>query len=139
MPVADELEQGREACARGAWRDAYDALASADRSSTLAAADVELLALSAYMLGRDPEYVGALERAHQLQLDAGETLRAARTAFWMGMHLMIEGEKGRGSGWLGRAQRLVEREAADCVERGYLLMPLAFQREAMGQLDAAVA
>ena len=139
MPVAEQLELGRAACARGAWGDGYEALSDADRSSTLAAVDVELLATAAYMLGRDPEYIDGLERAHRLQLEAGETLRAARNAFWIGMQLMLGGELGRGSGWLGRAQRLVEHEPGDCVERGYMLMPLAFQREAAGDLEAAAA
>jgi DNA-binding CsgD family transcriptional regulator len=55
------------------------------------------------------------------------------------MFLMTAGEIGRGSGWLGRAQRLVERGPDDCVERGYLLLPLAFQREAAGELEGAAA
>lgn len=139
MPVIEELERGRACCARGAWSDAHGLLSSADQLAALGAEDLELLATSAYMLGRDEEYLSVLERAHQLYLDAGEPLRAARTAFWVGMQLMLVGEMGRGTGWLGRARRLVEREADECVEQGYLLMPLAFQREAMGELAAAAA
>jgi DNA-binding CsgD family transcriptional regulator len=139
MPAVEDLEGGRAACARGEWRHGYDALSRADRSGRLAAADLEVRATAAYMLGHDEEYLSDLERVHQLCLDAGEPLRAARTAFWLGMHLMLEGEVGRGSGWLGRAQRLVEATAEDCVERGYLLTPLAFQREAMGQPEAGSA
>ena len=37
---------------------------------------------------------------------------------------------GRAGGWLGRAQRLVEREGRECVEQGYLLIPVMFQHEA---------
>jgi ATP/maltotriose-dependent transcriptional regulator MalT len=139
MPAAEELERGRESYARGDWRDAYEYLSSADRAAPLGAEDLELLATSAYMLGRDPEYLHDLERAHQLHLDAGATLRAARAAFWVGMQMMLGGETGRGSGWLARAQRLVERERDECVERGYLLLPLAFRREAMGELEHAAA
>jgi hypothetical protein len=36
------------------------------------------------MLGRDDDYVGALERAHNAHLDAGEALRAVRCALWIG-------------------------------------------------------
>ena len=89
----------------------------------LEAEDLELLATSASMLGRDDEHVQVLERAHQVHLDAGETLRAARCAFWVGTHLVIRGEMGRATGWLARAQRLVEQEQRDCVEQGYLLVP----------------
>ena len=52
---------------------------------------------------------------------------------------MLQGETGRATGWMGRAQRLVEREARDCVERGYLLLPAMFRHEAAGDLDAAAA
>jgi DNA-binding NarL/FixJ family response regulator len=135
--AAEELERGRASCTRGAWSDAYEAFSSADRSAPLGAEDLELLATSAYMLGREDEYLTVLERAHHLYLDAGETLRAARVAFWVGMILMLGGAQGRGGGWIGRGQRLVERHGEDCVERGYMLMPLAFQREAMHELEAA--
>ncbi len=139
MPAVEVLERARAFCARGAWRDGHEALRSADRSAPLRAEDLELLATTAYMLGHDDEHVTELERAHQLYLDTGEPLRAARTAFWVGMHLMVGGEPGRGSGWLGRAQRLVDHEANDCVEQGYLLLPLAFQRESAGEHEAAAA
>lgn len=55
------------------------------------------------------------------------------------MNLAQQGEMGRAGGWLGRARRLVEREGRECVEQGYLLMPLMFQHEASGDLDAAIA
>lgn len=55
------------------------------------------------------------------------------------MNLAQQGEMGRVGGWLGRARRLVEREGRECVEQGYLLMPLMFQHEASGDLDAAIA
>lgn len=46
--------------------------------------DLELLATSAYMLGLDNEYLGVLERAHHAHVEAGENLRAVRSAFWVG-------------------------------------------------------
>ena len=63
-------------------------------------------------------------------LDAGDASRAARCAFWIGMTLAIRGEIGPAGGWFGRAQRLVELEDQDCVEQGYLLMPVALQHQA---------
>jgi tetratricopeptide (TPR) repeat protein len=82
------------------------------------------------MLGREDDYFRALERGHRAHLDAGETMRAARCSFWVGINLARLGEIGRASGWLGRAQRLVERHEEDCVEQGYLLLPLTFEHEA---------
>jgi DNA-binding CsgD family transcriptional regulator/tetratricopeptide (TPR) repeat protein len=137
--ASEELERGREAYAGHAWRNAYEALSNADQATSLSAKDLELLATSAYMLGREDTYFSALERAHQAYLDTGEALRAAHCALWVGLTLAQRGEMGRASGWLGRAQRLVESEERECVQQGYLLLPLMFQHEAAGDLDAAIA
>lgn len=135
----EELGRGRESYAKRAWTEAYESLSRADRAAPLGAKDLELLATSAYMLGRDDEYLSALERAHHAYLDAGEALRAVRCAFWVGVNLAFRGEMGRASGWLGRAQRLLERQERDCVEQGYLLLPLMFEHEATGDYEAAAA
>jgi tetratricopeptide (TPR) repeat protein len=134
VDAVDQLERGRASYARGAWTDAHELLAAADRAE-----DLELLATAAYMLGRDDEYVGAMERAHHLWMDAGEELRAARCAFWIGMNLSIRGEPARATGWLGRARRLVEREGRDCVEHGFLLLARMAEHEAAGDHEAAIA
>jgi DNA-binding CsgD family transcriptional regulator len=136
--VADALQRGRQAYYRRAWKDAFELLSLTDLTTPLGADDLELLATSAYMLGRRDDLSG-LERAYQIHLDDGEPLRAARCAGWVGMHLFARGELGRATGWLGRAQRLVEREGRDCVERGYLLFPDMFQQEATGDHEAAAA
>ncbi len=138
MPeVEDELERGRAAYARWAWAEAYESLTQADTGSPLAVDDVEQLAVSAYMLGRDDESMSLLERAHQTHVDAGDTRRGAYCAFWVCMHHAARGELGPAGGWLTRAERLVGDE--DCVERGYLMIPAAFGAEAAGDLETAVA
>ena len=139
MDRVDELARGRESYARRAWQDAYESLSGADQAGSLEARDLELLATAAYMLGRDEEYVSGLERAHHAYLDRGELLRAVRCAFWIGINLTLRGEMGRASGWLGRARRLMDREGRDCVEQGYLLVPLIFERQAAGDYAAAIA
>lgn len=139
MDIVAEIERGRVHCADRAWSDAYAALSGADRETRLAADDLELLATAAYMIGREDEYFGALERAHQARLNGGEALRAARCAFWIGVNLAQRGEMGRAGGWLGRAGRLIEREGRACVEEGYLLIPRMFGHEASGDLDAAIS
>ena len=135
---ADELERGREAYATRAWLQAYDCLERAHAQDPLDAGDLELLSTAAFMLGRDDETVAWLERAHLIHLEAGETLRAVRCAAWIGLNLASRGEIGPASGWLGRAQRLVEPEG-ECAERGYLLLPAMFRYEAAGDLAAAAA
>jgi DNA-binding CsgD family transcriptional regulator len=139
MNAAAALERGRESYARQAWMDAYESLSGADSSSELGAEDLELLATSAYMIGRESDYLALLERAHRSHLDAGEPLAAVRCAFWVGVNLARQGEMGRAGGWLARSQRLLEREDGDRVEDGYLLLPLVFQQEAAGDWEAAAA
>jgi ATP/maltotriose-dependent transcriptional regulator MalT len=46
---------------------------------------------------------------------------------------------GPAGGWLGRAQRLLDRQEADCVEHGYLLVPAVFEQEAGGDWEGAAA
>jgi DNA-binding CsgD family transcriptional regulator/tetratricopeptide (TPR) repeat protein len=139
LDTSEELQRGRESYARSAWADAYESLAGADEATPLAPEDLELFATSAYMLGRENEWMQILERASQRYSDAGAVLRAARCAFWIGTHLALRGEMGPATGWLGRAQRLLEREERECVEQGYMLMPVAFQHEAAGDYEGAAA
>jgi DNA-binding CsgD family transcriptional regulator len=119
--------------------DAYRSLSHADQEAPLGAEDLEMFATSASMIGRDDDCLDGLERAYRAHLEAGEALRAVRCAFWVGINLLQRGETARATGWLGRAQRLVEREAEDCVERGYLLVPVMLRYEAMGDWEAAYA
>jgi tetratricopeptide (TPR) repeat protein len=118
------------------WQAIYDEIARRDDPDV---EDVLRLATACYMLGRDEEHTAAMERAHLAFLDAGDRLRAARCAFWAGMPLMIRGEVARGAGWLARGRRLVEEAGGECVERGYLLLPSAFEHEAAGDHAGAAA
>ncbi len=133
--AVSELERGRQAYAGRAWLDAYTALSSADQASPLGADDLEPLAISASMVGRMDELLVLLERAHDAYVDAGESLRAARCAFWLGMNLALRGEVGSAGGWFGRAERLVDGQ--DCVEQGYLLMPVALRRQISGDFEGS--
>ena len=73
------------------------------------------------------------ERVYHARLESGECLAAARAAFWLGFRLLVRGEAGRAGGWLGRAQRLVEREGRECVEQGYLLLPVGQRHLSRGR------
>ncbi|CAN7687847.1 LuxR C-terminal-related transcriptional regulator [Phyllobacterium sp. LjRoot231] len=132
-----ELEQGRDCYRRRAWADAFAALSRVDQEMRLEAEDLERLAMSAFLTNRDNDCLRALDRSHHAYLDAGECMRAVRAAFWLGFRLAGRGEMGPATGWFARAQRLLENEAADCVERGYLLLPAVEQQLAAGDRDAA--
>ncbi len=137
--VSGALARGRRYGEKRAWADAFRLLSRADKQAPLAVEDLELLAMSAYLTGRDEEFLKTLERAHNAYRDAGETTRAARSAFWIGLSLFLKGETGRGTGWLAGARRLIEGEKADCVERGYLLLPTAEQLLGADDHDTAYA
>jgi ATP/maltotriose-dependent transcriptional regulator MalT len=130
-----KLKRARECYRRNAWSEAHQLLSLADESAPLGAEDLELLATSAYLIGRDLDFHQSLERAHHVWLRQGEQCRAARCAFWMGLTLLLQGDAGRGNGWLARAKRLVEDR--ECVENGYLLLPIAEQ--CLGDRDAEAA
>jgi ATP/maltotriose-dependent transcriptional regulator MalT len=135
----NDLDRGREAYGRRAWLDAYEALSAADAASSLDAADLELLAFSASMVGRMDDHIALLERAHHAYLDSGDTMAAAAMAIWIGMTLTSRDEMGPAGGWFGRARRLADREGEDSVVRGWLLVPAALQQLAAGEHEAAVA
>ena len=46
------------------WTEAHEWLSAADGVEPLGGDDLELLATSAYMLGREDDYLALLERAH---------------------------------------------------------------------------
>jgi DNA-binding CsgD family transcriptional regulator len=135
----DHLERGRKHYALRAWTDAHNALLLADRETPLAAGDLELFAMAAYLVGQDDEYLRTLERAHNAHVNAGQCARAVRCAFWLGFRLLMRSEMGRATGWLARAQRLLEREARECAERGYLLLPVVEQRITSRDFETAYA
>jgi DNA-binding NarL/FixJ family response regulator len=134
-----ELERGRDSYAKRKWVDAYESLTAADQMTPLSAEDLELLARSGYMVGRDDGYVNGLERAHHAHLESGEALRAVRCAWWIGHNLLFRGEMGPARGWFARAQRLLERERRDCVERGYVLIAALLEHVFGGDHETAHA
>ena len=138
-PAVADLERGRESYAEGAWLDARERLAAADAGVQLNADDLELLARAEYMLGHDDAYVAALERARHAHAGAGAMPQAVRCAFWIGHNMLFRGETVRARGWFARAQRQLERDRRDCVERGWLLIPLWLEQMARGDFEAGYA
>jgi DNA-binding CsgD family transcriptional regulator len=128
-----EVMQGRQACADAAWRDASVHLSRADEASPLAPPELELLATASYMLADDAAYAGCLERAHHGYLAAGDRTRAARCAFWIGHNSLFRGDPFRAGGWFARAHRILGDQ--DCVEAGYLLIPVWLGEMASGDYE----
>jgi DNA-binding CsgD family transcriptional regulator len=139
VTLADPLELGRQSFDRREWAAAYAQLSAADTRSPLHPPDLELCAMSAYLVGRDEEGSELSARAYQEWLGRGEAVRAARCAFWLAFLLLLKGEEARGGGWLARAGRLLEEGGPDCAERGYLLVPAALRDIDEGDATAAYA
>ena len=78
--------------------------------------DLVELGQAAYLIGRESEGSEFLARAHQGFLGQGEIQPAARCAFWLGFTLLLSGERAQASGWLSRADRLLEG-CPDCAEK----------------------
>ena len=137
MTTVDPLTQGREAYEQRAWRDAYEHLSAAAKQDSLEPADLDRLARAAYLIGHIDTANENWERTHHAYLDRGEIPSAVRCAFWLGLTLVLRGEHARGGGWLARARHILEEASLDCVEQGYLRLPMALQ--ALGGGDAETA
>ena len=125
MGVVDaRVDLGRAAFDRQAWADAYALLATADVQDAI---DYERLAIAAHLVGKDAESDLAWEHAHRDHLRVGDSERAARCAFWLAFALLLRGESARASGWLARAERLVEASDRNCATRALLLVPEILQ------------
>jgi DNA-binding CsgD family transcriptional regulator len=127
MITSEALDLGRAAFARHAWGDAYAQLSAADGVAALEGADLDRLATAAALIGRDAESIDIWARAYQALLSGGEPQKAARCAYHMGMALMDKGDIAQAGGWFTRARRVLDDDGADCVEQGFLLMPIALQ------------
>jgi len=128
-PVAtdDELQRARVAYDRRAWGDAYAGLVAVDAQAPLAAADLERMAIAAFLLGRPEDAVAIGARAHLEGVRTGDTGLALRAAYGLGMTLIQRGDMAQGSGWLARGARLVDETGYDGVEPGFLLIPQGLQ------------
>jgi ATP/maltotriose-dependent transcriptional regulator MalT len=130
----EELLQAREAYERRDWADALDRLRG---MGNLGADDTFALATSAYLMGDIDEAVRALQRGYHDMINKGDTRGALRLASWLALILNVRGEVAVGGGWVARAQRLLESESGDIVERGYLLIHEFYQHLGHGDLPRA--
>jgi DNA-binding CsgD family transcriptional regulator len=126
------LGRARESFDRKAWAESSRLFEEADHEAPPAGEDLERLATAAYLTGREAESEGFSARAHQAYLDRGDSEGAARSASWLAFGLLQRGAVAPASGWLARAERILDDAQLDCVVRGYLLIPSAIQRIVQG-------
>ena len=114
-PEDQQRSRGRDAHARYAWREAYEALRDAGR---LEPSDLERLGEAAWWTGHLAEAIGAREQAYAARVvDAPRA--AAQLAIELARNYYSKGDVSVGAAWLGRAERLL-RDQSPCLEEGYL-------------------
>lgn len=118
--TAQTLAAARAAFAARDWVGAHDRFLTARREAELDADDLSALGHASWWLGLMDESLAAGEEAYRLYLDASNSRRAAYLAFDTAYGYFLRGNEAVGSGWIGRAQRLLADEP-ECPEQGYLL------------------
>ncbi|MGE5814497.1 MAG: LuxR C-terminal-related transcriptional regulator [Acidobacteriota bacterium] len=137
MNTGEAITAGRDAFRRRAWSECCRLMGAADREAPLEPEDLEILATAGYLVGQDEESESYRARAHQLFLTRGDCEGAARAAFWLAFGLLQRGASGPGSGWITRAQRLLDEAGLDCPVRGYVLIPQAIRLVMQGDPSGA--
>ncbi len=132
--MVDEASTGGR-LAPSAWADTYRSLVGLALEE-LTTADLEDLAVAAYLRGDDDVSARAWEAAYGRHLEAGDSPEAARCAFWLALTLMLSGRMAHASGWLGRAEGAIGDDH-ECAASGYLLIPAMLGALDSGEPDAA--
>ena len=136
------LEAARDAADDCRWRDVYETLSRADQEAALGAGDLELLSTAAFLTGYRDRSRQASLRAYQIHVNSGERRKAALAAVSIGLDELDIAEIAQVSGclpaslsscsaWVAQAAALLDGEQ-ECVEFGYLLVPVAFEHLAAG-------
>ncbi|HEX2233899.1 MAG TPA: LuxR C-terminal-related transcriptional regulator [Thermoleophilaceae bacterium] len=129
---AELLDRARGAYGGRDWVVARERFREAAEGGALAGDDLYALANCSWWLGELDDALPALERAYRCYLQEGSPRTAALVALDVGYTCMIRGDAARGSGWLSRAERLLENEGP-CAERGYIVY-LEYE-DALGRSD----
>jgi len=131
------LQQGRDAAARHAWREAFTFLTEADAHDPLDPEDLEGLAQAAWWIGRLDDAIAAKERSYALYIDRGERRRAAVTALSVAQDYFGKLAHAIGAGWFSRGERLLKDEG-DCAEQGYLTLMYGISAAGIGDHEATL-
>ncbi|MET9311561.1 LuxR C-terminal-related transcriptional regulator [Kribbella sp. NPDC003505] len=118
------------------WPAEYAELTAAGRRAPLPPADLDRLAVAAFVLGRDDEVAAYRERAYEEHLARGDVAAAIRSGFWLGFHLQQHGELARAAGWQARIERLIPEDSPQLA--GMVAMADAALRMNSGDPAAAL-
>jgi DNA-binding CsgD family transcriptional regulator len=116
--MAGGLARARESYLNGAWSEACEGFLAG--RGELAAEDLERLAVSAYLVGRNADSDGAWGLAHRRHLDEGDVGGAVRCAFWLAFRLVNTFDWPQANAWIARLGRLVTAPRGDSLAHGRL-------------------
>lgn len=135
--IADSLQLGRDAIKRHAWREAFELLSEADKSSALSPEDLETLGEAAWWAGHPDACIDARERAYAKYLESGNHQRSALVALVLAADYRRKLVQSMAGGWLGRAERLLAQQP-ESVVHGYLARLQGVLAAGRGDLDNAL-
>ncbi len=123
LPVSELIVEGRAALRRAdatAARRAFEAALAESPTGDV----IEGLARASYLEMKFPAAIEGWERAYAAHREAGDQIGAVRVARTLGyMYLSIVGDPAVGSGWLARAQTLLD-STGESPERGWVALNL---------------
>lgn len=126
MDADDILQTARDAYREHEWSRARAAFAQADAAGDLGPDDLYAWSDAAWSVGRSDESIRVGEQAHRRYVTEGRPRDAARAAIEVAIQLFLRGDEALGSGWISRAQRLLEGEE-ESPEHGLLLYVLGVE------------
>jgi len=141
--VSEPAGRARGAIPRRSWAEAYATLAAGDAAGVLEPEALEALGEAAVWTDHHDESNGALQRAHEAYLAAGDPVSAARAAIALVPNHIARLNLSAASGWFNKAKRLLEDEP-ESVTHGELaamtsLIQLANNEIEPGLASAAIA
>jgi DNA-binding NarL/FixJ family response regulator len=116
----EHFEAARAAFANHDWTRAHESFLAAAAEAPLGADDLAALREASWWLGLIDESLAAAKNAYTQYVEASDNRSASYQAFEIAYAHFLKGEQDVGSGWIGRAQRLLADEP-DCAEQGYVL------------------
>jgi DNA-binding NarL/FixJ family response regulator len=132
------VDAGREAAADRRWADALELLARVDARGGLGASDLEVLATAALLRGEPRACVDALSRAYAAHLGVQDTAGAARSAGWLALNLIEQGDFTNTVLWAARAMRIVGAMAEPGALAGFVRLAGAVGQLGSGNAAEAV-
>jgi DNA-binding NarL/FixJ family response regulator len=138
MIISSDLDAGRTAAADRRWADALELLARVDARVGLAASDLEVLATAALLRGEPRACLDALSRAYSAHLGAQDTAGAARSAGWLALNLIEQGDFTNSVMWAARAMRIVHAMAEPGALAGFVRLAPAVAQLGSGNAAEAV-